>query len=102
MQLITLLRKPVLSSRKPAWYNKRLSNLKNINSKSYKRYRSDPDDIALKQTCIKLQKEFDTLNAFLYKTYIISTEDSVKKNSKMFWQFINCKRKSNGLAICFI
>ena len=90
-------KKPVLSSRKPPWYNKRLSNLKNKKSKSYKRYRSDPDDIVLKQTYIKLQKEFDTLNAFLYKTYIISTEDSVKKNSKMFWQFINSKRKSNGL-----
>ena len=53
--------------------------------------------MVLKQTYNKFQKEFDTLNAFLYKTYIISTEDRVKNNTNMFWQFINSKRKFNGL-----
>ena len=37
------------------------------------------------------------LNNFLYKSYILSTEKSLKENSKFFWTFVNSKRKSNGM-----
>lgn len=90
-------KKPLIVSSKPPWYNKRLSNLKNKKNKSFKRLRSDVNNHLLKNNYIKLQKDFDVLNSFLYKSYIISTESSIKNNSKVFWQFINSKRKSNGL-----
>lgn len=74
-----------------------MSNLKNKKNKSYKRYRADINNINLREEYKQLQKEFDALNSFLYKTYIIVTENSIKENSKVFWHFINSKRKSNGL-----
>ena len=95
--VITFQKKKIRPSHKPAWYNKRLSNLKNKKNKSYKRYRTDFHNPVLKQTYIQHQREFDVLNAFLYNSYIHSTELSLQDNSKLFWVFLNSKRKSNGL-----
>ena len=37
------------------------------------------------------------LNAFLHRSYILSTEKHLRDNSKFFWTYINSKRNSNGL-----
>ena len=44
-----------------------------------------------------LQKNFDTLNKFLYNQYLLSVESDLKSNSKSFWKFINTKKQSNGI-----
>ena len=90
-------KKPTISSKQPAWYNRRLSNWKNKKNKAYKRFCGDQTNLSLKVTYLLCQKEFDALNAFLHRSYILSTEKHLKDNSKFFWTFINSKRNSNGL-----
>lgn len=81
----------------PPWFNKRLINLKNIKNKAYKKFRNDKSNTYFKNDYVSSQKNFDSLNAFLYNSYINMTEASLKENSKSFWIFVNTKRKSNGL-----
>lgn len=90
-------KKIIRSNRIPPWYNKRLTNLKNKKNKAYKRFREDKSNLDLKNIYSHCQNDFNTLNSFLYKSYILMTEISLKQNSKVFWTFVNSKRKSNGL-----
>ena len=80
-----------------AWYNKRLSNLKNKKNEAYKRFRGDLTNLSLKDTYLLCQQEFDVLSVFIHRSYIFSTEKHLKDNSKFFWTYINSKRNSNGL-----
>lgn len=89
--------KSISMNNNPPWYNKRLANLKNKKNKAYKRYRNESSNLVLENDYVLCQKNFDSLNAFLYKSYISTTEISLKENSKHFWVFLNAKRKSNGL-----
>lgn len=81
----------------PVWFNRRLLNLKNKKNKAYKRFRKDRSNMELKSWYMLCQKEFDVLNKFLYRGYILSCEHKLKSNSKFFWNFINSKRNTNGL-----
>ena len=90
-------KKYITCNSNPPWYNKELTNMKNKKTKAYKRFREDKSNLILKNIYIHSQKNFDVLNNFLYKSYILSTEKSLKENSKFFWTFVNSKRKSNGM-----
>ena len=92
-----IAKKPSISSKKPAWYNKHPSNLKNKRNKAYKRFLGDQTNLSLKVTYLLCQKEFDVINACLHRSYILSTEKHLKDNSKFFWTYIKLKRNSNGL-----
>ena len=66
----------------PAWYNKRLINLKNRKNKAFKHWRLERNNFVLKASYLRCQSEFDTLNKFLYKSYLFTTEATLKSNSK--------------------
>lgn len=89
----------IASSAKPIWFNNRIVNLNNRKNKMYKlfRKRNDPELLLVYR---RLQKEFDVLNKFLYKQYVLSVESNLKTNSKRFWSFINSKNQSNGIPSC--
>lgn len=76
---------------KPPWFNKRLSNLKNVKNKAYKRYKVSNEDADLKYFQ-QIRREFDFLQNFLYNNYIFIIESRISSDSSAFWQFINVRR----------
>lgn len=76
------------------WYTKGLKKLKNLRNKHYKLFKST-DSLNHKQLYEHYLREFNFLNKFLYKQYIIGFENSIKENPKSFWNFIKSKRTSS-------
>lgn len=78
------------------WYTKGLRKLKNESNKLHKRYNksSCPQD---KLKYLQRQKEFNFLNKFLYKQYMIKIENDIKLNPKSFWKFIRSKRQNTDI-----
>ena len=64
-------RKRIYKNNNPAWFNKRLSNLKNKKNKIYKNYRADKQNPNLESSYFKIANEFEVLNKFsrLFKLY---------------------------------
>lgn len=82
---------------KPKWFNKKLININNRKNKAFKLFRNSINDLVLYNKYLRLQKEFDFLNKFLYRQYVLNMETNLKKNSKCFWKFINEKKSSAGI-----
>ena len=93
-------RKRIYKNNNPAWFNKRLSNLKNKKNKIYKKYRADKQNPNLESSYFKIANEFEVLNKFLHRGYLNSIENDLKSNSKFFWTYINKKRKTTGFPKC--
>ncbi|KAI8115985.1 hypothetical protein CVS40_11875 [Lucilia cuprina] len=83
------------------WYTKGLRILKNKRNKLHKRYLSSGSEEMLRQykQCVK---EFNFLNKFLYKQYIINIENNIKSNPNYFWSFIRSKKKSTEIPSSMI
>lgn len=75
------------------WYTKGLKKLKNQRNKLHKRYviTGCPD---IKQQYFQREREFNFLNKFLYKQYLIKIENDIKTNPKSFWTFIRSKKQN--------
>ena len=84
------------SQSKPCWFNKKLINLNNRKNKAFKLYRDSRDNNALYMNYLRINREFNFLNKFLYKNYVLSMKSKLKKDSKSFWKFIN-KKSSTGI-----
>lgn len=73
------------------WYTPGLKKLKNLRNKHYNRFKTS-NDLNSKQLYELHSREFNFLNKFLYKQYIINFETNIKANPKSFWNFVNSKR----------
>ncbi|XP_059225889.1 uncharacterized protein LOC131997968 [Stomoxys calcitrans] len=78
------------------WYTTGLKKLKNLRNKFHKRFlaHGDPEDLV---QCKHYQREFNFLNKFLYKQYILDKENEIKANPKSFWSYVNSKRKTSDI-----
>lgn len=78
------------------WYTKGLRLLKNKRNKLHKRYliSGSPEVLLQYKQC---NKEFNFLNKFLYKQYIINIESNIKSNPNYFWSYIRSKKKSTDI-----
>lgn len=78
------------------WYTKGLKRLKNLRNKFHKRFleSGNPDSQLM---FAHYQREFNFLNKFLYKQYIIEKEDEIKGNPKSFWSFIKSKKQVSDI-----
>ncbi|XP_075167476.1 uncharacterized protein LOC142239568 [Haematobia irritans] len=76
------------------WYTNGLKRIKNKRNKYFKRWKvsNDPQD---KYWHEYFSREFNFLNKFLYKQYLLNFETNIKSNPKSFWNFINSKRSSS-------
>lgn len=86
-------------SNEPSWHDYKLSNLKNIRNKEYKKLcenrKSDQMvDDSIFQTA---RDNFDSYHKKLYEEYVKEIVNESNKNPKQLWSHINGKRKSNSL-----
>lgn len=87
------------SLNRPAWYDDKLSHLKNVRNRQYKKL------VEKRQTCpeaddcdfIEARKEFEEYDEIKYNEYISEIASESKKNPKKFWKYVNGKRKENSL-----
>lgn len=87
------------SSNQPPWYNKQLCNLRNImkrqrgnlsRARILNPYSDDTNYMASKA-------EFESMDKTLFDEYVSNMAASSKQNPRVFWRFINGKRKSDNL-----
>ena len=88
---------PKRSNSDPPWFTRSLKRLKNGRNKSFKLSKKFNSCISYKTRYHQLRREYEFLNRFLYKNYVLSLENALKSNSKLFWVHINKLRKSTGL-----
>lgn len=77
------------------WYTRGLKKLKNLRNKYQKKYGSTNDELD-KQRYDQYSREFNFLNKFLYKQYLLNVESSIKSNPKNFWQFVRSKKGTSS------
>lgn len=76
------------------WYTKGLKKLKNLRNKFYKQFKVT-GDVHYKILYEHYMREFNFLDKFLYKQYLLNFETSIKNNPKRFWNFIRSKKSSS-------
>lgn len=86
-------------SNKPIWFDKKLTNLRNIRNRQYEKLCKQrlKDSNAEDSVFIKARDEFDAYNKQKYEDYVKGIIENSNGEPKKFWQFINGKRKSNSL-----
>lgn len=72
------------------WYTKGLKKLKNRRNKLHRSFVAT-GCVETEQRYFLCQKEFNFLNKFLYKQYLLKIENDIKSNPKSFWTFIRSK-----------
>lgn len=73
------------------WYTKGLKILKNQRNKYYNKFRATGNnDFRLKYE--HFMREFNFLDKFLYKQYLLNYENLIKSDPKNFWSFIRSKK----------
>lgn len=80
----------------PPWYNKELINLKNIKNKAHRKWVNSNNitDFILFEEYKRL---FDELDVHSYNKYVLDCGDSIKKNPRYFYKFINYKRNMSSI-----
>lgn len=78
------------------WYTKGLKKLKNLRNKFNKRF-VDSGDPECEAKFFHYQREFNFLNKFLYKQFLLEKEKEIKSNPKSFWTFIKSKKQSSDI-----
>ncbi|XP_037822549.1 uncharacterized protein LOC119611141 [Lucilia sericata] len=88
-----------LKKKKPyklPWYTRGLKRLKNLRNKFHKRFvNSGSADSHTK--FIHYQREFNCLNKFLYRQYILGKENEIRSNPKYFWSFIKSRKQVSDI-----
>ncbi|XP_036347939.1 uncharacterized protein LOC118757324 [Rhagoletis pomonella] len=84
---------PILKNKphKLPWYNRELKKLKNPRNKFFKKFKVTGNQIFFDKYQ-KYAKDFNCLDKFLYKNYILGVELNIKSSPKAFWQFIKSKK----------
>lgn len=88
-------RRRVPHSSHPPWYDRSVLQLKNLKTKSYKRYKKSKlrsDYTAYS----RLRGAFKSCQQKAYNTYLRRTEQSLKRDPSKFWSFVASKRKTSG------
>lgn len=80
------------------WYTRGLKKLKNLRNKFHKRF-INSGDTECQAKFLHYQREFNFLNKFLYKQFIIEKEQEIKSNPKAFWSFIKSKKQSSDIPV---
>lgn len=78
------------------WYTKGLRKIKNQRNKLHKRY-AVSGCLEVKNEFLQRQKEFNFLNKFLYKQYLMKIECDLKENPRSFWTFIRSKKQNTDI-----
>ena len=80
----------------PAWSNSRLRSLKRVRNALQRKLRRQrtPDN---KRDFQSASNAYRSLNATLYKTYVLRVQIKLRANPSGFWRFINSKRKSAAI-----
>ncbi|XP_075167423.1 uncharacterized protein LOC142239520 [Haematobia irritans] len=73
------------------WYTPGLKKLKNLRNKFYKLFKNYKDNVNYERYKY-YSREFDYLNKFLYKQYLLDFQNRIKDNPKSFWQYIDSKK----------
>lgn len=84
---------------KPIWFDKKLTNLKNIRNREYKKLcQSRVNDPHADETKFKkASDEFDIYHKQRHEEHVREVIENSKGDSKMFWKYINGKRSSHSL-----
>ena len=89
----------IRSNNKPIWYDNKLTNLKNVMNRQYRKLANkrkadcDADDSDFK----KAQAEFNEYQQIRYNQHIKDIAESSKGDPKRFWKYINGKRNTNTI-----
>lgn len=78
------------------WYTAGLKKLKNLRNKFGKKYKAKKDDENLR-LYNHYSREFNFLNKFLYKQYILGLETSMSENPKSFWSYIRSRKGKSSI-----
>lgn len=78
------------------WYTRGLKKLKNLRNKFHNRFVESGDSDCLAKFTY-YQREFNCLNKFLYKQFLLEKENGIKNTPKLFWTFIKSKKKSSDI-----
>ena len=80
----------------PAWSTRRLSDLKRTRNACLRRLRRWRCSEA-KNNFKRASDEYRKLNSSLYKSYVLRVQTDLRRNPKMFWKFVNSKRKVSSI-----
>ncbi|XP_058456695.1 uncharacterized protein LOC131434062 [Malaya genurostris] len=82
--------------KKPPWTNRRLRALKRTRSSALRKFCSFRSSYFKQQLKIATSR-YRRYNMFLYRRYIRRTGLNLRRNPKLFWSFVNSKRRETGL-----
>lgn len=84
-----------LAQTTPPWYTHQLRSLRNLRNRAWKKYliSNKLDDY---NSYISLYEEFQSLCRILYDSYLLKMRSSLLIDPKLFWKFVNSKKKSDG------
>lgn len=83
------------------WYTPGLKKLKNLRNKFHKEF-MDSGSLDSHSKFIHYQREFNFLNKFLYKQFILQKESQIKSNPKSFWSFVKSKKQVSDIPSTMI
>lgn len=83
------------SHQSPPWYNKDLTNLKSRRNRAWKKYIKSKSSEDYLSFCT-IFEDFKTLLSTLYNEYLVRVRQNIFVNPRSFFNFINCKKKSDG------
>lgn len=78
------------------WYTPGLKKLKNLRNKFHKHF-LDSGSLDSHAKFIHYQREFNFLNKFLYKQFILQKEGQIKMNPKSFWSYVKSKKQVSDI-----
>ena len=81
---------------KPAWSNAQLRKLKRLRSSALRKYCNSRSPFT-KLQFTQASTDYWQYNKYLYTSYVTKMQRSLKRNPKLFWNFVNSKRKETGL-----
>lgn len=93
----------IRKSKKPKWYDKDLSHLKNVRNKRYKTLCKERRDSTICQPStnefnfINAKHEYESHRNHLFSEFLREQAEKAKNDPKTFWRHINNQRKSNSI-----
>lgn len=80
------------------WYTKGLKKLKNLRNKHYNEFKLSKD-VESERLYKHYMREFNVLDKFLYKQYMINIEQSIKLDPKSFWNFVKSRKGKSSVPL---
>lgn len=80
----------------PPWFDKNLINLRNRKNKAHRLAKLNGNNLLYFNSFRQLRRDFDNLHRLAYRSYISNLEDNLTLDPKLFWTFVDAKRKCSG------